>query len=408
MAACALVGALLCGLVPAQAIERLSLRVADVVNPAFALHDIEAVFDAGSGTAVVSVGRARAGERLVRDVRLRCGRAALSLEGLACHDADLRVAGERVPAVFDLELNLGSGRTHLVAALGQGGRVDVRHEDDGRVRAALAEVPAEGLLDLLQSWSPEIARAARDFKPVGQASGEIDWTPAGAAASRLGARLRLASAGFGTADGLRAAENIDMALAVDARQLGDTWHWQTKVDWQQGAAYLHPLYLEAGPKLSAHGQLAGKQVLVEHAELALEGVRRLSATATANLDALDGASIALALDGADLALIGPRWIAPLLAPASAERLRFAGHLSGALRLQQGRVQALDGVFEDAGVSLGGAADGAGVWRVHGAVSAKAMQAARTRRRWPRMSAARSGSYGLGQLSGDTGPAGSRI
>ena len=99
---------------------------------------------------------------------------------------------------------------------------------------------------------------------------------------------------------------------------------------------------------------------VEHAELALEGVRRLSATATANLDALDGASIALALDGADLALIGPRWIAPLLAPASADRLRFAGHISGALRLRQGRVQAVEGVFEDAGVSLGGAENGAGV------------------------------------------------
>ena len=352
--------ALLCAPLPAQAIERLRLRVADVVNPAFALHDIEAEVDAGSGTAVVSVGRARAGARRVRDVRLRCGRAALSFEGLTCHDAELRVAGKRMPAVLDLEMNLRSGRTHLAATLGQGGRVDVLHDDDGSVRAALAEVPAEGLLALLQSWSPEIARAARDFKPVGQASGEIDWTRAGAGASRLGARLRLAGAGFGTADGLRAAENIDLALAVDARQSGDTWHWQTNVDWQQGAAYLHPLYLEAGPKLSARGQLAGKQVRVEHAELALEGVRRLSATATANLDALDGASIALALDGADLALIGPRWIAPLLAPASADRLRFAGHISGALRLRQGRVQAVEGVFEDAGVSLGGAENGAGV------------------------------------------------
>ena len=361
--ACALAVALLpllCAPLPAQAIERLRLRVADVVNPAFALHDIEAEFDAGSGTAVVSVGRARAGARRVRDVRLRCGRAALSFEGLTCHDAELRVAGKRMPAVLDLEMNLRSGRTHLAATLGQGGRVDVLHDDDGSVRAALAEVPAEGLLALLQSWSPEIARAARDFKPVGQASGEIDWTRAGAGASRLGARLRLAGAGFGTADGLRAAENIDLALAVDARQSGDTWHWQTNVDWQQGAAYLHPLYLEAGPKLSARGQLAGKQVRVEHAELALEGVRRLSATATANLDALDGASIALALDGADLALIGPRWIAPLLAPASADRLRFAGHISGALRLRQGRVQAVEGVFEDAGVSLGGAENGAGV------------------------------------------------
>ena len=339
---------------------RLSLHVADVVNPGFALHDIKAVFDASTGTAVVSVGRARAGARLVRDVRLRCGRAALSFEGFTCHNADLRVAGKPVPAVFDLEMNRRTGRTRLVAALGRGGRFDVLREQDGSVRAALAEVPAEGVLSLLQSGSPEIARAARDFKPVGQASGEIDWTQVGAGASRLAARLRLASAGFGTADGLRAAEKIHIALAVDARQAGDTWNWQTNVDWQQGAAYLHPLYLEAGPKLSARGQLDGKQVRVEHAELELEGVRRLSATATAKLGALDGASISLKLERADLALIGPRWIAPLLAPASADRLRFAGYISGALRLQQGQVEAVEGVLEDAGVSLAGVADAAGV------------------------------------------------
>ena len=66
------------------------------------------------------------------------------------------------------------------------------------------------------------------------------------------------------------------------------------------------------------------------------------------------------MEDADLAVIGPRWLAPLLAPASADRMRFAGHMSGALRLQQGRVQAIEGMFADAGFSIAGLADGAGV------------------------------------------------
>ena len=339
--------------------DRLSLHVADVVNPGFALHDIQAVFDASTGTAEVSVGRARAGARLVRDVRLRCGRAALSFEGLICHNAELRVAGKRVTAVLDLEMNLRSGRMHLVAALGQG-RVEVLREDDGSVHAGLVEVAAEGLLALLQIGSPELARAARDLKAVGSASGEIDWTRTGAGGSRLGARLRFANAGFGTADGLRAAEKVGVDLAVDARQAGETWQWEANADWQQGAAYLHPLYLEAGPKFSARGRLDGERLLVEHADVELEGVRRLGATATASLDALADASISLEVEDADLAVIGPRWLAPLLAPASADRMRFAGHMSGALRLQQGRVQAIEGMFADAGFSIAGLADGAGV------------------------------------------------
>ena len=333
--------------------------MADVVNPGFALHDIQAVFDASTGTAEVSVGRARAGARLVRDVRLRCGRAALSFEGLTCHNAELRVAGKRVTAVLDLEMNLRSGRMHLVAALGQG-RVEVLREDDGSVHAGLVEVAAEGLLALLQIGSPELARAAGDLKAVGSVSGEIDWTRTGAGGSRLGARLRFANAGFGTADGLRAAEKVGVDLAVDARQAGETWQWEANADWQQGAAYLHPLYLEAGPKFSARGRLDGERLLVEHADVELEGVRRLSATATASLDALADASISLEVEDADLAVIGPRWLAPLLAPASADRMRFAGHMSGALRLQQGRVQAIEGMFADAGFSIAGLADGAGV------------------------------------------------
>ncbi len=363
MLACALAGALLallCALVPAQAIDRVSLRVADVVNPGFALHDIQAVFDAGTGTAVVSVARARAGARLVRDVRLRCGRAALGFEGLSCHNADLRVAAEPVPAVFDLEIDFRTGRTRLVATLGQGGRVDVLREDDGSVHAELAEVSAAGLLAMLQNWSSETARAARDFKPVGQVSGEIALSAPAAGGSRIGVRLHLVSAGFGTADGLRAAEQIGIDLALDARQAGGAWLWAASVDWQQGAAYLHPLYLEAGPKLSARGRLDDGHLRVEHAEVELEGVRRLKATATASLHALEEASLSVEVEGADLALIGPRWIAPLLAPASADRLRFSGHVNGALRLRQGRVQAVEGVFDDAGVSLAGAADGADV------------------------------------------------
>ena len=43
--------ALALGLSPALAVERLSLKIADVANPVFALHDIQAVFDAGGATA---------------------------------------------------------------------------------------------------------------------------------------------------------------------------------------------------------------------------------------------------------------------------------------------------------------------------------------------------------------------
>jgi hypothetical protein len=372
--------ALLVCLLPARAVERLSLQVADVVNPAFALHDLRVVFDSGSGAAVLSIARARVGERLLRELRLRCARAALSFDGLTCHDADLRVGGEAVLARFDLELNFRTGRSRLVAALGPRGSIDLLLDNDGSVRAELLELSPAVLQSLLKMQFPEIARVAEGMSPVGRASGEFEWSPAGKAASRIAVRLRLADAGFSSADGLQAAEGIGIDLAFDARQAGKAWEWEGRLDWQQGAAYLHPLYLEAGPKLAARGRIDGERIRVEQADVELEGVRRLRASAVVEVDALDSASLALDVERADLALIGPRWLAPLLMPANADRLRFSGFVSGALRLQQGRLQAVDAVFDDAGFSLAGAADGAGVALGPVAGSVAWAEGARTRAR----------------------------
>ena len=87
-------------------------------------------------------------------------------------------------------------------------------------------------------------------------------------------------------------------------------------------------------------------------------MQRVSGSASADLDALDHASLTLEVQGADLAVIGPRWVAPLVAPASAERWAFAGHASGAMRLDRGRLQAAEAAFDAAGFSLAAAADGA--------------------------------------------------
>lgn len=352
--------ALALGLSPALAVERLSLKIADVANPVFALHDIQAVFDAGGATATISVARARVGARVLRDVRLRCARASLSFDGFSCHGADLHLAGKPVSAALDFELDRRSGEVRFAAGFDQGGRIEVDLDGGGDLLARVVELPADAVHALLSPWSPPVARAMRDFKPQGRASGELAWSTAGARASRLSARFRIADAAFGSADGLQAAERVGVEFAVDARQAGGAWHWQAGVDWKEGAAYLHPLYLEAGARLSASGRLDGRRLRVDDAALEVEGVRRLRATATANLDALDETSLSVDVDGADLALIGPRWIAPLLAPASAERLRFAGHLSGALQVREGRLQAVELRFEDAGFSLIGVAEGPGV------------------------------------------------
>lgn len=372
--------ALLLGLWPAQAIDRLSLRVAEVSNPAFALEDIQVAFETGSGEAIVSVARLRAGERVLRDLRLRCPRAMLSADGFMCRDASLQFGNQRFPALLDLQINLGSGRAELVASFGDGGRVGLILDGDGNARADLIDLSAQGLQALLWAGLPAIARDLGNLSPVGRASGQVEWAAAGRESPRIVARLRLSGAGFGTSDGLRAAEGVAMKVAVDATRAARDWVWEASLDWDEGAAYVHPIFIEAGPRFSARGRIEGARITIERAEAVLEGVGRLHARGRMRVDALEHANLELELGHGDLALIGPRWLAPLLLPASADRLRFAGHVSGALRVQAGRLQAVQLTLDDAGVSLAGVGEGAGLalGPIDGEVSWA--EAARTRSR----------------------------
>ncbi len=129
--------------------------------------------------------------------------------------------------------------------------------------------------------------------------------------------------------------------------------------WEHGEAYLHPLYLQAGPVLNAAGAFHAEQIEIHNATLELEGVAQLAFAARIERAGLTLEDFALSLAGGDLAILGPRWIAPLLAPALGERLRFAGHVGASLEVEGGRVLAFDVVFDAAEMSLAAADGGRG-------------------------------------------------
>src|SRR5690606_7899460 len=132
------------------------------------------------------------------------------------------------------------------------------------------------------------------------------------------------------------------------------WNWQMGAVWEQGEAYLHPFYLQAGPVLDAQGHINAEQIRIETASLAMEGVQRLALSASLQRSGFVLDRLAVSLADGDLAILGPRWLAPMLAPALVERLRFAGSMSAGLTMNSGVLTGLDVVFDQAGVSLAGA------------------------------------------------------
>lgn len=339
-----------------HAVERLTLRFADLEGPAFAVSDVALVFDARRSHAALSIGRLTLGGTRLRALRLDCGRATLSVSGFVCREARARVEGRRLPVEIDVEADARARRIALVLRPDGGGRLDLSYAAEAGAQARVVDVPVAVLQEWANALAPRSSRLAALYKPAGRVSGALDWGED----QHLALRIRVDDGAFGSADGLQAGEGLALEGRVDARRAGMGWQWRATLDWVQGAAYLHPLFVEAGPRLRAEGRLDGGRVRVAQLALETEGVERLHATVDVELAAPGAASAQVDFAGVDLAVIGPRLLTPLIAPARAEQLRFAGHLDGRLEIRAGALHAAELGVRATTIELAAAAGGAGV------------------------------------------------
>ena len=337
----------------------LAARVGEIAGPGFVVHELRVRLDAPAQGGEVDIGRLRIGAREWRALTLRCGRLRIDAGGLGCTAARVEQGGRRLPLEADFEVNfgadrgaaLGAGPARIALRLPDGGRIEAGMEADGRLRARLHRLTAAAAAALLEPWLGELAAGLRGFKATGVLDAELDYRTADAGAATASLRGSLAAGGFGSADGLLAAEGVGAGFTLEARSTGAAWSWSAQLDWDAGAAYVHPLLVEAGPHLRARGSFDGRRVALERAELALDGLAAASARGV--IDTVAGTLDALAIElvGADLARIGPRWLAPLLAPASAQRLRFEGRADVRAALRAGRLETLGVDLHAAGFGL---------------------------------------------------------
>ncbi|THF65979.1 hypothetical protein E6C76_09480 [Pseudothauera nasutitermitis] len=334
-------------------------------HPAFVVHDLELTLEEGGAAARLRIGALEAGGRRIEGLRLQCPRFRLDADQLQCAGGRLDVAGLSGVAV-ELDARLAARSGTLRLELGDGEALRLNAAADGVLRAELrgVEVARLGALaPLLAGW-----------QPAGRIDGQVEHRGA-RAAGRSRFDLNWREGGFSSTDGLQAAEGIALRLhgQVDGRAGG--WDWQAALEWSAGEAYLHPLYLTAGPRAQLRGRLAGERLRIDEATLELDGVERVAGQGEYDLAAGRLHSGGFGIARADLAVVGPRYLAPLLAPAQAEGLRFAGHVSAGLRVEDGRLAELDAAFEQAGIGLEGGelafgpVDGALPWRAEQATEA---------------------------------------
>lgn len=345
----------------------LTVELGSVSHAAFEVEGlvIELADDAASGS--VWVRRLEAGGHRFENLRFTCAETRIALPRLACRDGELVAAGldEHLNIDFEYAPFERSGRLRLASSTGDQLTLDL--SADGSFTGRLADFD----LGRIVRWMPQSGAAL---------SGHFDGRVAGRLLADGPVRMRfdgrVSSAAFSSADGLHAAEGVGADLAATLERVGRDWAFSVEADWTDGEAYVHPIYTTAGMRASLRGTVSDAFVEFSRASLVVDGVDGIEARARFTRPDLSIDHLAATIAGADLAAIGPRFIAPLIAPGRPDSLLFDGRLSAGVMIEQGRVYgldvALDGVtYEDVDASLAfGPLSGVVPWREDEATEAE--------------------------------------
>ncbi|WJW76149.1 hypothetical protein QVG61_03380 [Thiohalobacter sp. IOR34] len=340
-------------LIPAAAgaVQLVDLRLAELAGDGWQARGIHLQLGFGSdarlgGRLHIDRLRLSALDQELRDLRLDCPEVVLQVDGYACPRGRLQGADGLLPAArveVDYQTVSGRLRLRLRAADFAGGRLDLRLD----YRPAGWELQLEGRrldADRLLALARRLGQTL-DYS----ASGRLDLQAELAApAGRLQwLRLQLVphGLGFSNPDSTQAAEQLGGRFEARLRRGRGRWQIRLDAAVDGGFLYLDPLGVdfEADPA-RLRGRLAwhdGGRLSVEGLELDQPGLLR----AVLHGEWRPGEARPLAamdLELAELRLPGAyrTYLQPWLFGTLGGDLESSGRLSGRLRVQEGRLQAL--------------------------------------------------------------------
>ena len=156
-----------------------------------------------------------------------------------------------------------------------------------------------------------------------------------------------------TKDGQIATEKLKLAATIQAEKKGKTWRFNAQTDFQEGAIYAEPVYLEAGSQpivveFSGDFQEQSKNFGLDNINISHPNVLSLSAQGKFGLNGVVDATVALQVD--DLKTASEVYIQPLFAATAMEGLGFSGQLKADFKLVQKSLTDLKASFSQLGIS----------------------------------------------------------
>ncbi|MGL1833292.1 hypothetical protein ACKVEX_06750 [Rhodocyclaceae bacterium SMB388] len=347
------------------AARALQLDLGRLTHPLFVLDGVTVSIGAEAGPARIDVARVSIGGQVWSGVFLECGRFHLAEGQMRCEQGRMSVPGVIERARIELGFDPGrmTGRMRVLTDAGEA--ISATLDSNGRLAADLSGLS----LARAAAWWPRLA----ELGLAGRFDGVLEYGPGAAGLTLSG---RVSDGAFASADGLQAAEALLLELTFGARPADRGWRWKGRLSWIGGAAYVHPLFVESGMQVVANGRLHMDDLIVERVDVNIDGLGSLAASGLFGLNPLRLDRAALTLADADLAVLGPRFLAPVVAPARQDSMYFSGRVSAEARIEADELVALDATLDAVLIGLDdpelgfGPLSGSVPWRAHAQTEAQ--------------------------------------
>lgn len=303
---------------------------------------VELADDATSGE--LHLDTLKFGEQRWQDVRLLCAELHIALPKLFCRNAELVAQGLPARIRVDLEYNPLDATGSLELAAASGEQLSVRFDKGGRIEGQFADFD----LARFDRWLPNTL--SDEFDYAGALSGRFELEAPSGEAPSLRLNAQVANGAFSSKDGLQAAENVALGLTGSVRKASAGWIFDAGIAWTGGEAYIDPIYVTAPARLQLAGEWRAEALAFTRAALEIKGVEAVEARASFALPGFARTSFAASVAGADLAIIGPAFIAPFVQPERPKDLLFSGRASAGVELRDGVLRLVDLAFDEASIS----------------------------------------------------------
>lgn len=319
---------------------RISLSIDDIHTPVFSAKEIRASFFGQQLSQLeFHVGEIAVQEKTWRNVKLFCTKFQLSDRLISCLDgrihlpnaAPLAVLFRFIPQKKNLEIEIQPTVEESFQFFLHWG------ENFWRSTVTIANGQAVHAVQ----WLPNI-----ETIPVpgqGRINGNVKLSGSMDGIARVAAELRIDELAFSDRNGLRAGENVNMAINWSAEHSShnNQWQWQSEIHWIAGEIFWQPLYFsEGGYSLNLAGVLSENNINLNSGKIILNDIGELDFSGVLARPGYDLIDFNLQATSLELSTLFDQILRPFLRDTAFSEMSVIGRGSFAWRYHQRENQSL--------------------------------------------------------------------